>query len=197
MCLPACAACTMKSAWVSVEEQISTASISGFAKICSLDSATVGIPQRAANACAASRLTIRDSQCPDFRQTERQSFGMDLTDAPGADDSDIQLFCAQWVLFGMTYRNWLRWSAGIRGCAARSPSACPCQAECPVPPERSRRSRAPRAAAAGREIHTTLTEFAEDSVAQGGEVIPLRRPAPGALPPAHSPCSGCTRRGRR
>ena len=57
MCLPACAAWTMRSAWVSVEEQIRTASISGFAKISSLDSATVGIPQRAANACAASRLT--------------------------------------------------------------------------------------------------------------------------------------------
>src|ERR1019366_3149226 len=42
---------------------------------------------------------VRDSQCPDFRQTERQRFGMHFTDPPGADDSDVQLFCAQGVLF--------------------------------------------------------------------------------------------------
>ena len=43
-----------------------------------LESATVGIPQRAANACAASRLTsAMHSRVRASGQTKRQRFGMD------------------------------------------------------------------------------------------------------------------------
>ncbi len=74
-------------------------------------------------------------------------------------------------------RNWLQWSADIRGCAARSPSECPCRAEYPVRPGCTRRNSPRRQPPQnGRKVHATLTEFAEHSVAQRREVIPLCRP---------------------
>jgi hypothetical protein len=82
-----------------VEEQIRTASISEFAS--TLFAGVVSpweIPQRAANACAASRLTSAIASVRTSGRSERQRFGMDLPDSAGADDSDIQLFCAQCVL---------------------------------------------------------------------------------------------------
>ena len=73
MCLPACAAFTIRSACVSVEVQISTASILLSAKISSADAATVGMLQRAGNRLRGLAIHVGDRHESPLQASERQA----------------------------------------------------------------------------------------------------------------------------
>ena len=99
MCLPASAACTIRSACVSVDEQISTASIARVRE--NLRRSTrppAGFRSAPPPARAASRLTSAIATARRLGQAEGDGLGVHLADASGADDSDIQFVDAHELL---------------------------------------------------------------------------------------------------
>src|ERR1035438_5329519 len=122
---------------------------------------------------------VRDGQYPGFRDSERRRFGMYYADSPGAEDSDIQLFYAQGVLFEndsieIGFNGAQVLAVAPRALFRRAHSRQNVLLHQNVTRVAPRRE-APQQ---GRKIHTTLAQFAEDSVAQRREVIPLLRPRP-------------------
>src|ERR1035437_10125461 len=179
MCLPACAAWTMRSAWVLVEEQIRTASISEFAKTPALDSVTVGIPQRTATACAASRLT---SAMASIRASGIRNASVSACTFPIRPAPTIPTFSC-FVLKGssleMTQSKLDSMDRRYSRLRRALSFGVPIPGQMLLPHKNVTVVGAPREPPQqGREIHTTLAQFAEDSVAQRGEVIPLLRPCP-------------------
>ena len=125
MCFPAVRACTIRSAWILVGEQISTASILRIGQMFSaLDSATLRISQRTAIACAASRLTsVTAMICASGRRKASVSAcTRPMRPAPMIPNEFLRAHCALKKMTDYSLRR-IRHSAMPRGRLSRAASS--------------------------------------------------------------------------